>query len=97
MAGTELPPVQQQVARWAVSNLGCMGVVWMVSVHCMQASTKPISREASVQTGRSPLERWLGGNTNSLALAGAELGFWNFLASSFQVRPSPSISTAWWA
>ena len=65
-----------------------MGVVWTVSVHCVQASTKLISREPSVQAGRSPLERWLGGSTSSLALAGVELGFWNFLASSFQVRPA---------
>ena len=55
----------------------------------MQGNTKPISREASSQAGKSPLERWLGGSTDSLAMAGAELGFWNFLASSLQVRAAP--------
>lgn len=29
---------------------------------------------------------WMGGSTNSVALAGLELGLWNFLASSAQVE-----------
>ena len=34
------------------------------------------------------LRSWLTSSTASVGAAGAELGLWNFLATSFQVRPT---------
>ena len=51
----------------------------------VQASRTTLRGDAiGAVSGGGPLRRWLGGSTQSLALAGAELGVWNFLASSFQ-------------
>ena len=51
----------------------------------LQAGGRAAARsDAGVPPILAPLRRWLGGSTQNLALAGAELGLWNFLASSFQ-------------
>ena len=70
------------------------GVVHTACSVCVQEDVSG-RRAANGQQGWW-LRNWLSSTTPSVAVAGAELGLWNFLATSCQVRGQPQALKRLW-